>query len=407
MPITSRNTGYFYVVITMVRCKICNKYFKTQRGLLCHIKKHNTTSQNYYDRYEKEFGEGICPVCGNETNFIDFSNGYRRHCSYKCAATNTETKQKRESTTLEKYGCSNISQLSEIKLKKESTCLSNLGVKNPTQSTEIKEQIKINNRKKFGTDWVTQSEQFKEKAKQTCLIRYGVANYRQSQSCIDKASLTLKANEIKMIEKGYIPKSELIAKYGYGWYESKIVEIISYKHKSYISKKDLDKIICYAKEHEFSTRSRLEDLVVATIKKYTDEELILNSRKILNPYELDIYIPNRKLAIEVNGNYRHSIEVGVDKNYHFSKSILCRQNGINLIHLFEDTIKNSLDKTIQSILNPSYSTEEEIVCDFNLDNGLHYEELGYKLIKFTGPEIVETSQYTVYGSGKILFKKGN
>ena len=53
--------------------------------------------------------------------------------------------------------------------------------------------------------------------------------------------------------------------------------------------------------------------------------------------ELDIYIPENKLALEINGNYFHS-ELGGKKNkyYHVNKTELCESKNIQLIHIFED-----------------------------------------------------------------------
>ena len=61
----------------------------------------------------------------------------------------------------------------------------------------------------------------------------------------------------------------------------------------------------------------------------------INDRTIINPYELDIVIPDKKLAIEYNGLYWHS-ELFKDKNYHKMKTDLCEQQGYQLIHIFED-----------------------------------------------------------------------
>ena len=67
-------------------------------------------------------------------------------------------------------------------------------------------------------------------------------------------------------------------------------------------------------------------------------------------FELDIYIPELKLAIEYNGVYWHSAN-GPNmrtKGYHYDKSILCKEKGIELIHIWEDlwNTKKDLVKTI-------------------------------------------------------------
>lgn len=67
-------------------------------------------------------------------------------------------------------------------------------------------------------------------------------------------------------------------------------------------------------------------------------------------FELDIYIPELKLAIEYNGIYYHSTN-GINKrskNYHYNKSKQANELGISLIHVWEDlwNTKKDLVKTI-------------------------------------------------------------
>ena len=59
----------------------------------------------------------------------------------------------------------------------------------------------------------------------------------------------------------------------------------------------------------------------------------LNSYNDKN-YEIDIYIPNKNLGIEYNGNYWHS-ELYKENNYHQKKSLYFKNKNINLIHTFE------------------------------------------------------------------------
>ncbi len=56
---------------------------------------------------------------------------------------------------------------------------------------------------------------------------------------------------------------------------------------------------------------------------------------IIPPKELDIYIPEKYIAIEFNGLYWHSTEFK-DRNYHLQKTIDCEKQNIQLIHIFED-----------------------------------------------------------------------
>jgi hypothetical protein len=53
--------------------------------------------------------------------------------------------------------------------------------------------------------------------------------------------------------------------------------------------------------------------------------------------ELDLYIPDFNVAIEINGLYWHS-EKFRDKWYHFEKWEKCRENGITLLTFYSDDL---------------------------------------------------------------------
>ena len=100
----------------------------------------------------------------------------------------------------------------------------------------------------------------------------------------------------------------------------------------------------YKIRYKMGTSWYEEDILKALPK---DIKVVKKTRKVLdNNQELDIYIPNYNLAIEFNGNYWHS-DIYKNKNYHFEKSKLAEEKGINLIHIYQwewdDTyIKNKI-----------------------------------------------------------------
>lgn len=65
-------------------------------------------------------------------------------------------------------------------------------------------------------------------------------------------------------------------------------------------------------------------------------ETVQNSRVVIPPQELDIYIPSKKLAIEYCGLYWHSDGQIASRNYHRDKMLACKERGIRLITIFED-----------------------------------------------------------------------
>ena len=60
-------------------------------------------------------------------------------------------------------------------------------------------------------------------------------------------------------------------------------------------------------------------------------------RKILKGKELDIYVPSKRVAIEYNGNFYHC-EYGGGKGpkHHLEKTLMCKENDVKLIQIFED-----------------------------------------------------------------------
>ena len=80
--------------------------------------------------------------------------------------------------------------------------------------------------------------------------------------------------------------------------------------------------------------SKPETELYEYIKTLTTHEVIQSDRSILHGKELDIYIPDLKLAIEFNGVYWHS-EVHKDEMYHQQKTLDCLKQGVRLIHIFE------------------------------------------------------------------------
>lgn len=90
------------------------------------------------------------------------------------------------------------------------------------------------------------------------------------------------------------------------------------------------------------------------IKTITGEEIITRTRDVISPLELDIYIPSKKIAIELNGIFWHSENKGKSRQYHLNKTKLCNTLGIELIHIYDHEWKTRTD-IIKSILQNKIS----------------------------------------------------
>lgn len=117
-----------------------------------------------------------------------------------------------------------------------------------------------------------------------------------------------------------------------------------------LNRKIVDKICEHMKF--LGAVSGAEKEVCEFIKTYYPDTLS-NSKKVIPPLELDIYIPEISLAIEYCGLYWHSQDKK-EKNYHINKQKICNSKDIRLITIFEDEWLERQDQVkgyLKSVLN--------------------------------------------------------
>lgn len=89
-------------------------------------------------------------------------------------------------------------------------------------------------------------------------------------------------------------------------------------------------------------KSYLEIEVAEFIKSIYPGNIIENHRGILsNNKEIDIYLPEKKIGIEINGTYWHNIDNVEDEKYHQNKVIEAYKKGVRLIHIYEYEWRNN------------------------------------------------------------------
>lgn len=113
----------------------------------------------------------------------------------------------------------------------------------------------------------------------------------------------------------------------------------------------------------------------------------------LNNKELDIYIPSLNLAIEYNGYVYHHSTKGiskfldntyVDPDYHLNKYNLCKENGIDLIHIFEFEDLNYWRSMLGRII---YNSSSFLIT---FENQFRSVELFNKNLNFYGISIISS-----------------
>lgn len=333
-----------------IKCKICNKEFEMLQGLSHHIKSvHKMEQKEYYDTYIKTKDEGKCKICGNPTNFWSFTKGYYKYCSQSCVHLDKEIQDKYNKTMLERYGFEHFFQ-------------------------DKNTQEKIRN-----------SE--------------GYANKKSSftyPEVIDKLS-KIRKSKIEQFEydNNCTQSKKISEKYNSYYWLNMNLPILRLGRDTFIDNKylsDIDVFMHNLDKIKHKAYSKIEKLIVDNIKSYYKETIIENSRQIIKPYELDIFLPKKNIAIEFNGTYYHSTEMGTDKKYHLQKSLLCKKQNIRLIHIYEF---ENLDEQLKLLKQLIKGKDNYPKNDYNKNNLVD----GIEHIK---PYLVKISNLHIYTVGKLL-----
>jgi len=306
-----------------------------------------------------------CDICGNEKYIqwrdylISFNNGNFYACSAKCAHS-----------------------------KNRMTCLKNHGVDNPSKSDKILKRKEDNNLAKYGSRYTITLDNVIDKIKKTNIDRYGVDNPTKSKIIYKKVRNTMKDkfgdevifktdhfrenknNYYRRLSNPDFFKNRKDQLLNYG------IDLIDIDCNNYIIRCDkghnyvvnndiLSKrifkyntnpcIIC----NKISSGSSIEEDFYEYILSIYDGEIIRNSRKIINPYEIDIYLPDKKIAFEFNGIYWHNFDNRGD-SYHKIKYEKCFNNDIQLIQIWEDDWRFKKDIVKSIIKNKLNITDNKI-----------------------------------------------
>lgn len=205
---------------------------------------------------------------------------------------------------------------------------------NGKKSCNICKQNKIEetNLIKYGVKRPIQNSDIRNKAVATHIKNHGKSTISQTKTGIDNIVNKLKSNYITKISKLNIGKFKRISNFGYEMTCNICNKpyYIDYAIMTRISRNIIPCTNCLPKN-----KTKAEIDIVEYISSLCDTEIILNSRKIINPFELDIYLPEYNFAIEYNGIYWHS-DVYKDQKYHLNKTDECKKQNIQLLHVWED-----------------------------------------------------------------------
>lgn len=169
--------------------------------------------------------------------------------------------------------------------------------------------------------------------KRTCIERYGTNHYAQRNLTDEALSLL---DDKQWLLKQHITLKKSIPEIAF---ELKVSESLVTSRMKHFG------IKVYRYASSFAEKEILNFIQSVGVS------YIQHDREILDGLELDIFLPDFRIAIEYNGLYWHSEQNGKGPEYHLTKTEKCEEKNIRLIQIFADEWRDSRDKCKETILH--------------------------------------------------------
>jgi hypothetical protein len=274
--------------------------------------KYNELPINLVNPQSHIIVDAVCDVCGKEVKiqYRRYNQSISRGGYYACSSACN--KDKREKTSLERYG-----------------------EKNQFKSENFKEKYKQTNLLKWGTEHFRSSDKWRN--------TFGDSEVKKRKDTIFKQFLIDNPQVVDQDEKHFIIKCDIHG-------QSKIPKGL------FANRKIIKTELCCECNPIESNVSGKEILLFKLISELYGGEIIQSYK--INRKEIDIYLPELKIGFEFNGLRWHS-ELFIENDYHIKKTKMCNENGIRLIHIFEDDFDFNRD-VVKSIIGNILNTSNRI-----------------------------------------------
>ena len=273
------------------------------------------------------YQQPTCKICNAPVRFKTASSTYQTYCSKKCMFIDNEAiQQKKRETNMLRYGSTNVLTSEHGVAKSKQTLLRNYSVDNylkTNQAMELRKTLKKD---------------------------YSMAKRQAWNAFYDKLPLLIPNLEIMFSKEEYHGQKK---EYG--------GESNFYKFKCRKCSLVFNSIIEHALHRDHivncpGCKSKYTS-IEEDIKDFLQQNninFLFRKKHILKNRELDFYLPDHKIAIEVNGLFWHSDRnPRIHRTYHLDKLNACLIESVRLIHIFSDEIqfrRDALFNRLKSII---------------------------------------------------------
>lgn len=265
-------------------------------------------------------GVGECAVCRAIPPFAGWKKGYAEHCSRACHGKNTELQ------------LASAEQRSQVMLAR-------YGSRGTLGSAELLKKVQATNIEKYGVLHGQSSAQAGAKRKATNMALYGGNSPNSNSKIAAKQGLSKRLNsQTAHVQAADAAGFKLI--FGDPFGQDAANWLCPVGHKiTWRWRTSQCSPICRACTPLVKGTSAQEQELAKFVKSLVSIEqntrLYYDNSVKHRYFELDIYVPNSKIAIEYNGLYWHSELSGKGPDYHLNKLECANERGINLIQIFE------------------------------------------------------------------------
>lgn len=304
-----------------------------------------------------------CQNCNNDFK-VPYKQRNKKFCGRQCyfdfARKNNLLGKEKDNSIREKRTCLQCGKEFDERIKHQrklcsKECREIWNKKEENKEYRIK-KTKESLLEKYGVDSLYKLDEFQKKSKENFVLKYGVNHPMYVPEFVNKLKDTvrdrhlknlipsLEKNNIKLLDDYSVNKNgntSLSYTFQCQACESIFTSTLLGSGKIPICRK------CFP----IVKNSKLE-LIIKDFLDQNNIKHIDNKRNLNNGCEIDIFLPDFNLGIEVNGNYFHSEIMGEkNKDYHLNKTIESEKQDIKLIQIFEDELLLKKDITLSRISN--------------------------------------------------------
>lgn len=235
--------------------------------------------------------------------------------------------------------------ISAVVKRREATNLIKYGSKNPMGNKDIKNRLKISMMEKYGVENISSLDSMKklksDKMKKTLHDKMNILWHETEYFNVKKdaykllfdaeAVVNFVHTEMNKDQVSYLELSEAL---GFSY------RTVAVHYGEFLKNTGIIKLV--------GGSSYMEDELLDIIKENYSGEIVRHNRTILDNYEMDIYLPELKLAFEFNGTFWHSTEKK-GKMFHEEKVRRAHDKGIDIMLVWEDEWANKKDIIVSMI----------------------------------------------------------